>query len=111
MPKGVIDGERLRIPGRGGPGSVGGPDGDMYRHIQLQPHPLFWPVGHDLYLELPLAGKGLPKRGEGAGVHYAVLQIVIPREIGDREREFSRELATAATFQPRTEFTAGSTHG
>jgi curved DNA-binding protein len=147
VPKGVIDGERLRIPGRGGPGSGGGPDGDVYLHIQLMPHPLFRPVGHDLYLELPLApweaalgaqieipsldgdvrvsvkpgartgqklrlaGKGLPKRGEGAGDLYAVLQITVPSEISDRERELYRELATASTFQPRTQFTGGSTHG
>jgi curved DNA-binding protein len=147
VPKGVIDGERLRIPGRGGPGSGGGPDGDVYLHIQLLPHPLFRPVGHDLYLELPLApweaalgaqieitrldgrvrvsvkpgaqtgqklrlgGKGLPKRGEGAGDLYAVLQIVVPREISERERELYRELATASTFQPRPQFTGGSTDG
>jgi curved DNA-binding protein len=147
VPKGVIDGVRLRIPGRGGPGSGGGPDGDVYLHIQLLPHPLFRPVGHDLYLELPLApweatlgaqieipsldgrvrvsvkpgaqtgqklrlgGKGLPKRGEGAGDLYAVLQIVVPREISERERELYRELATASTFQPRPQFTGGSTDG
>ncbi|MGL6132883.1 MAG: DnaJ C-terminal domain-containing protein [Prochlorococcaceae cyanobacterium] len=55
VPKGVVDGERLRIPGRGGHGSGGGADGDVYLHIQLLPHPLFRPVGHDLYLELPLS--------------------------------------------------------
>lgn len=55
VPKGVTDGERLRIPGRGGPGANGGPAGDLYLNIRLEPHPLFRVSGHDLYLELPLA--------------------------------------------------------
>ena len=55
VPKGVVDGERLRIPGRGGAGRGGAPAGDVYLKIELLPHPLFRPVGHDLYLELPLA--------------------------------------------------------
>ncbi|CAK6691279.1 DnaJ C-terminal domain-containing protein [Synechococcus sp. CBW1107] len=145
VPQGVTDGERLRIPGRGGPGSGGGPDGDVYLHIQVLPHKLFRPVGHDLYLELPvtpweaalgsqielpsldgrvrvtvkpgaqagqklrLAGKGLPKRGEGAGDLYAVLQIVMPTQISEREQALYRELATASTFQPRPQFTGGTT--
>ena len=55
VPKGVTDGERLRIPGKGGPGLNGGPAGDLYLDIALKPHRLFRASGHDLYLELPLA--------------------------------------------------------
>lgn len=55
VPKGVTDGERLRIPGKGGPGANGGPPGDLYLNIVLKPHPLYRVSGHDLYLELPLA--------------------------------------------------------
>ncbi|HZR70854.1 MAG TPA: DnaJ C-terminal domain-containing protein [Burkholderiales bacterium] len=55
VPKGATEGERLRIPGRGGPGANGGPAGDLYLDIRLEPHPLFRVSGHDLYLELPLA--------------------------------------------------------
>jgi curved DNA-binding protein len=55
VPKGVTDGERLRIPGKGGAGWNGGPAGDLYLNIALKPHPLFRASGHDLYLELPLA--------------------------------------------------------
>jgi curved DNA-binding protein len=59
--------------------------------------------------KLRLAGKGLPQRGEGAGDLYAVLQIVMPTEISEREQELYRELATASTFQPRPQFTGGTT--
>jgi curved DNA-binding protein len=55
IPKGATDGERLRLRGKGGPGINGGPAGDLYLHIELEPHPLFRPSGHDLDLEVPLA--------------------------------------------------------
>jgi curved DNA-binding protein len=55
IPKGAADGERLRLPGKGGPGANGGPAGDLFLHIELAPHPLFRPSGHDLDLEVPIA--------------------------------------------------------
>lgn len=54
VPKGATDGQRLRVPGKGGPGLNGGPTGDLYLNIQLEPHPLYKVAGHDLYLELPI---------------------------------------------------------
>jgi len=54
IPKGATDGQRLRVPGKGGKGAGGAPDGDLYLSIRLKPHPLFRPAGHDLYLELPV---------------------------------------------------------
>jgi len=55
IPKGVTDGQRLRVPGKGGTGINGGRAGDLYLTIALHPHPLFRVSGHDLYLDLPLA--------------------------------------------------------
>ena len=55
IPKGATDGQRLRIPGKGGKGFNGGRDGDLYLDIVLEPHPLYRVTGHDLYLDLPLA--------------------------------------------------------
>jgi curved DNA-binding protein len=54
VPKGATDGQRLRVPGKGGPGVNGGPPGDLYLNITLRPHRLFKASGHDLYLELPV---------------------------------------------------------
>lgn len=54
IPKGATDGQRLRVPGKGGKGVNGGRDGDLYLNIAFHPHPFFRPEGHDLYLELPL---------------------------------------------------------
>jgi curved DNA-binding protein len=55
IPKGATDGQRLRLPGQGGKGMNGGPNGDLYLNIALHPHPLYRVDGHDLYLDLPLA--------------------------------------------------------
>jgi len=54
LPAGVHDGQKIRLKGRGGKGLRGGPDGDIYLHIQLAPHPLFRADGHDLYFDLAL---------------------------------------------------------
>ena len=55
VPRGVVEGERLRVPGKGGDGIAGGAPGDLYLEVRLAPHPRFQAVGHDLYLELPIA--------------------------------------------------------
>ena len=55
IPRGVSNGQRLRLRGKGGKGYNGGADGDLYLNIRFKPHPLFEPNGHDLYYQLPLA--------------------------------------------------------
>ncbi len=55
VPKGVTDGERLRVRGKGGPGAGGAAAGDLYLNIAVHPHPLFKTSGRDLYIEVPLA--------------------------------------------------------
>jgi curved DNA-binding protein len=55
VPKGVADGQKLRVPGKGGKGVNGGRDGDLYLDIQVEAHPLYRADGLDLYVELPLA--------------------------------------------------------
>jgi curved DNA-binding protein len=52
---GAVDGQRLRLPGKGGKGFNGGRDGDLYLDITLKPHRFFRVTGHDLYLDVPLA--------------------------------------------------------
>ncbi len=55
IPKGATDGQRLRLPGKGGKGRNGGRNGDLYLNISLRPHPVYRAVGHHLYMDLPLA--------------------------------------------------------
>ncbi len=55
IPRGVADGETLRVPGKGGKGTNGGPDGDLYLGIEVAEHSFYRTSGRDLYLDLPLA--------------------------------------------------------
>lgn len=55
IPVGVVDGERIRLKGQGGSGQGNAPNGDLYLHIRLVPHPLFDVEGHNLVVTVPLA--------------------------------------------------------
>ncbi|CAD5107021.1 curved DNA-binding protein [Zestomonas carbonaria] len=55
IPRGVVDGERIRLKGQGGPGINGGAAGDLYLVIRLVPHPLFDVDGRDLIVTVPVA--------------------------------------------------------
>ncbi len=55
IPPGVGEGERIRLKGQGGPGTDGGPAGDLYLVVRIAPHPLFDVVGNDLEVVVPLA--------------------------------------------------------
>ena len=55
IPRGVTNGETLRVPGKGGKGANGGPDGDLYLGIEVADHPLFRASGRDIYMDLPLS--------------------------------------------------------
>jgi curved DNA-binding protein len=54
IPRGIVEGQRIRLAGQGGPGLGGAPDGDLYLEVAFAPHPRFRPVKRDLYLDLPL---------------------------------------------------------
>jgi molecular chaperone DnaJ len=54
IPAGVADGQRIRVKGRGGAGSNGGPAGDLYVVVHVAAHPLFGRNGNDLTLHVPV---------------------------------------------------------
>ena len=55
IPKGVHQGQHIRLKGQGDPGSHKGDAGDLYLEIELAPHPMYRVEGRDIYLNLPLA--------------------------------------------------------
>jgi len=137
IPKGVTEGSRIRLAGKGGLGIGGGPPGDLYLKIHLEPHPRFRVDGHDLHVEVPvtpweaalgatvevpvvdgaanlkippgtqsgqklrLRGKGLPTRDGGRGDLFAVVKIMVPKALSNRERDLFAEMAKASSFNPR----------
>ncbi|MBI4912619.1 MAG: J domain-containing protein [Acidobacteria bacterium] len=54
IPAGVEDGTRLRVAGKGEAGRRGGGPGDLFLHIQVEPHPRFERRGANLYVKLPI---------------------------------------------------------
>ncbi|HSP16975.1 MAG TPA: DnaJ C-terminal domain-containing protein [Thermoanaerobaculia bacterium] len=54
IPEGVSDGQRLRIRGKGQPGPMGGPAGDLHLLVHVKPHPFFERRGDDIHIELPI---------------------------------------------------------
>jgi curved DNA-binding protein len=128
IPRGVRDGERIRLAGQGHASSPGGPRGDLYLTIQIAPNATFRREGDDLVttvrvsawdaalgaripvptmdgevsMTLPpglssgqrlrLRGKGLPRRSGGSGDLFAELQIVVPEELTDEQRELFERL-------------------
>ncbi|MGN6170490.1 MAG: DnaJ C-terminal domain-containing protein [Solirubrobacteraceae bacterium] len=133
FPAGVRDGQLIRLAGQGGEGRDGGPPGDLFLRVALNPHPRFRRRGDDnLDVDLPitpsegalgatvtvptptgtarvrvpagsssgrqlrLGGRGLPRRGGGSGDLHAIVRIVVPKELSDRERELYEQLAESS---------------
>ncbi|MEA2383866.1 MAG: curved DNA-binding protein [Solirubrobacteraceae bacterium] len=55
IPRGVRDGQRIRLAGEGGAGAGDGPSGDLFLRVRIRPHPRFRLEGRDLYVDLPVA--------------------------------------------------------
>ena len=55
IPKGVMQGQKIRLSGQGGAGRGGGANGDLLLEIDLQSHPLYTVEGRDITLKLPVS--------------------------------------------------------
>ncbi|MDR2175306.1 MAG: DnaJ domain-containing protein [Synergistaceae bacterium] len=126
LPRGITEGSRIRLPGKG-PGG-----GDIYVTLHIAPHPVFEVNGHNLArtvkiapwqavlgatvsvetldgsvdMKLPqgtqsgqkfrLRGKGLPKR-EGCGDLSVRVEIAIPKLLTEKQKELWEALARLET--------------
>lgn len=54
IPKGVREGQVIRLAGQGAPGLGGGPAGDLLLEIRFRPHERLRAVGRDLHIDLPV---------------------------------------------------------
>jgi curved DNA-binding protein len=55
IPKGIRQGQQIRLAGQGGRGLGGGEPGDLYLEVEFTEHPLYRVDGADIYLDLPVA--------------------------------------------------------
>jgi molecular chaperone DnaJ len=77
IPAGIDDGQRIRLSGRGHAGSRGGPPGDLYLLVDVQPDPRFERHGEDLVtrVDVPFTDAALGAR------------LTVPTLVGDEELE------------------------
>lgn len=50
IPAGVEDGQKIRLKGQGAEGVNGGPNGDLYIQLAIQPDPVYQRKGNDLFM-------------------------------------------------------------
>ena len=55
IPKGVYEGQHIRLAGRGGPGTGGGAAGDLLLEVAFKPDPRWRTEGRDVYQPVQLA--------------------------------------------------------
>ena len=59
IPRGIRDGQRIRLAGQGSRGIGGGPNGDLFLAAQIATDKTFERKGDDLYIDLPVDIYGL----------------------------------------------------
>lgn len=76
IPPGVLDGQRIRLTGKGSPGENSGAAGDLYVTVHVRPHKVFGRKGHQLTVTVPVT---FPEAALGA-------EIDVPTLSGSRVR-------------------------
>jgi len=71
VPAGIEDGMRIRYQGEGDTGRTGGPAGDLYVVVSVQPHPFFEREGNDLHYVMPIS---FPQAALGAELSIPTLE-------------------------------------
>ncbi len=132
IPPGADTGMRLKLSGKGGAGTKGGPSGNLFIDLTVRQHSLYKREKDDLYVDLPvtiheailggkvkvptldgyvtmtlpsgtdsgkkfkLKGRGIPnKKTKNKGDQYAVIKIVVPKDIDDKAKEALEEIRKA----------------
>ena len=55
IPKGVRQGQQIRLAGQGSPGLGRGKAGDLFLEVEFRPHAFYHVEGKDVFLDLPVA--------------------------------------------------------
>ena len=72
------DNQTLRLKGQGGAGANGGPAGDVFVEITVEPHPLFTRRDNDILMTLPVT---LPEAVLGATVTVPTVQGMVSLKV------------------------------
>jgi molecular chaperone DnaJ len=71
IPAGVDTGSKVRIAKKGNAGVGGGPPGDLFISIEVDPHPFFKRQGANIYAKIPIT---VPEATLGAKIEVPTLQ-------------------------------------
>lgn len=55
IPKGALEGQKLKVKGKGGTGTKGAPNGDLFLIIKLKPHSIFKNDGYHILVDVPIS--------------------------------------------------------
>ncbi|WP_394262796.1 DnaJ C-terminal domain-containing protein [Trueperella sp.] len=55
IPAGITNGQKIRIKGKGRPGTNGGEQGDVLVTVNVEPHPVYEVDGKDVYVNVPVS--------------------------------------------------------
>jgi curved DNA-binding protein len=81
IPKGVREGQMIRLTGQGHPGMGDGPAGDLYLEVKFKHHPRYRAEGRDVYATLPVAPwEAALGANVAAPVPDGVLEVKIPAD-------------------------------
>jgi curved DNA-binding protein len=78
IPRGIVEGQQIRLAGQGGRGIGGASAGDLYLDIGFEPHAVFRAEGRDIHVDLPITpweaalGAKIPVPTLGGTVEVAV---------------------------------------
>jgi molecular chaperone DnaJ len=70
IPAGVTAGARLRVAGKGNAGAMGGPAGDLYITIRVEPHAFFERDGENIHVRVPVS---ISEAGLGAKIEVPTI--------------------------------------
>lgn len=70
IPPGAQSGSRLRVGGKGNSGRMGGPAGDLYITVRVEPHAFFRREGDDIHIQVPIT---VSEAGLGAKIEVPTI--------------------------------------
>jgi len=70
IPPGAQNGSRLRVPGKGNAGAIGGPPGDLYITTRVEEHPFFQRNGDNIEIRVPVT---VTEAGLGAKIEVPTI--------------------------------------
>jgi molecular chaperone DnaJ len=101
IPPGAQTGSRVRVAGRGNAGLHGGPPGDLYIVMKVEPHPFFERRGDDLYTVVPVT---VTEASLGSKVEVPTIdgraQVRIPPATNSGKKLRLREKGAPSIRQP-----------